>query len=298
MNYGLNTSALTALGHPGRLAVFRLLARRAPDGVRPSDIAEALDLKPNTLSVHLGTLAQAGLVTSERSGKSVYYRLDLGQVGALVDFLVTDCCRGRPELCVPLAAQALRRFDGGEERMAGRSFNVLFICTGNSARSIFAEAILNREGAGKFRAYSAGTRPYSELNPFALEVLRKLGYDVSSLRAKNVAEFQTPDAPKMDFVFTVCDQAANEECPPWSGQPVSAHWGMPDPVKVEGTPAEKSLAFMTAYRTLWHRLTGFQALPIDSLDRISLQKRLDSLGSSQPPPAQRSEATGASPRQG
>ncbi len=280
MDRSLDSDALTALGHPDRLAVFRLLARRAPDGVRPSDIAAALDLKPNTLSVHVTTLARAGLVTSERVGKSVYYRIDLERTGALIQYLVMDCCRGRPELCEPLAAHALKRLQREEAQMADRPFNVLFICTGNSARSIFGEAILSKIGAGKFQAFSAGTRPYSELNPHALEVLRRMGHDVSGMRAKNVAEFQRPDSPKMDFVFTVCDRAANEDCPPWPGQPITAHWGLPDPVKVEGSDAEKGLAFAEAYRMMSNRLTGFVALPVETLDRISLQKKLDEIGRS------------------
>ena len=284
MDYESHATILAALGHPDRLAVFRLLARRAPDGVRPSEIAGALGLKPTTLSAHVTGLARVGLVTSERVGKSVFYRIDLDRVGALVQFLVADCCRGRPELCVPLAAHALSRLDTGPDPMSAtqtdRIFNVLFICTGNSARSIFAEAILAKEGAGKFRAFSAGTRPYSELNPQAIEVLQKFGHDVSGLRSKNVAEFQGADAPTLDFVFTVCDQAANEECPPWPGQPISAHWGMPDPVKAEGNDAERGLAFLRAYATLKHRLTGFLALPVAELDRVSLQSRLDAVGRS------------------
>jgi arsenate reductase len=278
------TDALTALGHPGRLAVFRLLARRAPDGVRPSEIAEALSLKRNTLSVHVAALTRAGLLRSWREGKSVFYSIDLGRVGALIDFLVIDCCRGRPELCAPQTAQSIKMHTNGSGPMSSRIFNVLFICTGNSARSIFAEAILNKEGPGKFRAYSAGTRPGSELNPAAVGLLTSLGYDVSDMRAKNVEKFQRPDAPNMDFIFTVCDQAANEECPPWPGQPISAHWGMPDPVKVEGTEAEKSLAFKEAYRTMRHRLAGFIALPVEALDRISLQRELDQIGQETPAP--------------
>ncbi|MEC9433790.1 MAG: metalloregulator ArsR/SmtB family transcription factor [Pseudomonadota bacterium] len=275
MESNLSVEAFAALGHAGRLAVFRLLARHAPEGVRPSDIAEALGMKPNTLSVHVGALARAGLVTSRRHGKSVFYSIDLARTGALVDYLVSDCCRGRPELCIPLAARAFQTLGGPP--MTDRVFNVLFICTGNSARSIFAESILAREGGGRFRAFSAGTRPYSELNPHAVAVLRELGHDVAALRAKNVAEFQGPDAPALDFVFTVCDLAANEECPPWPGQPISAHWGMPDPVKVEGSDAEKGLAFLDAYRGLHRRLSAFMELPLESLDRISLQRRLDAI---------------------
>ena len=162
--------------------------------------------------------------------------------------------------------------------MADRVFNVLFICTGNSARSIFAESIMNKEGSGRFRAFSAGTRPYSELNPYALAQLEKLGYDVSTLRSKNVSEFQGPDAPRLDFVFTVCDQAANEDCPPWPGQPITGHWGMPDPAQATGTDAEKAHAFNDTYRMLKHRITAFCNLLIERLDAISLQREIDRIG--------------------
>ncbi len=270
--------SLTALGHPGRLAVFRLLARRAPGGVRPGEIIAALGLKPSTLSVYLAALERAGLIVSRRDGKSILYSIDLGEVGALVDYLVADCCRGRPELCVPLAERSLQRLDRSEAGMTDRPYNVLFICVGNSARSIIAETILTEIGEGRFHAFSAGTRPCSEMNPYALEMLEKLGHDVSGLRAKNVAEFQGPDAPAFDFVFTLCDAAANEECPSWPGQPISAHWGMKDPVKVTGTDAEKALAFKETYGALRRRLAAFVALPLDALDRISLQHRLDTIG--------------------
>ncbi|MGP1356451.1 arsenate reductase ArsC, partial [Roseicyclus sp.] len=188
--------------------------------------------------------------------------------------LLLDCCRGRPELCLPVPTPASE----GAPAMSDRTYKVLFICTGNSARSIFAESILRKEGGDRFEAHSAGTRPRSELNPFALEVLRQKGHDVSVLRAKNVAEFQGEGAPRFDFVFTVCNQAANEECPPWIGQPVSAHWGMPDPVKAEGTDAEKALAFQQAYGALRNRILAFTALPLDALDRISLQSAVDDIG--------------------
>jgi ArsR family transcriptional regulator, arsenate/arsenite/antimonite-responsive transcriptional repressor / arsenate reductase (thioredoxin) len=276
----LDTLALTALGHEGRLAVFRLLARRAPDWVAAGEIAGALGRKQNTLSVYVAILTRAGLLRQRRQGRSILYSIDLDRVGALLEFLVNDCCRGRPELCEPLAAHSLRRLEE-KDRVSDRVFNVLFICTGNSARSILAEAILNREGAGRFRAFSAGTRPKIEPNPHVIAVLRQLGHDVSGLRSKRLEEFQGPDAPKMDFVFTVCDQAANEECPVWPGHPISAHWGMPDPAGVDGTDAEKALAFREAYSMLRHRLAGFVALPMASLDRISLQKRLDEIGREQ-----------------
>jgi len=282
MESNRRTDALTGLGHPGRLAVFRLLARRAPGGVRPGEILGALGIKPSTLSVYLATLERAGLIVSKRDGKSILYRIDLDEVGQLIDYLVADCCRGRPELCVPLAAGALQRLDEGD-RMTDRRFNVLFICVGNSARSIMAEAILTDVGKGKFRAFSAGTSPYSEMNPHALELLTGLGHDLSAMRAKNVAEFQGEHAPPLDFVFTLCDQAANEECPPWPGQPITAHWGMTDPVKATGTEAERALAFKETYAMLRRRLAIFVALPIDALDRISLQHRLDAIGQGEVP---------------
>lgn len=265
---------LSTLGHPSRLAVFRLLMRRYPDRIPATEIAMALDLKPNTLSNYVNALMQAGLVTQERVGTSLRYSVDMDAVRGTFDYLLLDCCRGRPELCAP---SPLNGVDAHAAKVP-RTYNVLFICTGNSARSIFAEALLKQLGGDRFNVYSAGTRPRSQLNPAALEVLRQNGHDISDLRAKNVSEFQTPGAPKFDFVFTVCNQAANEDCPAWPGQPVSAHWGMPDPVKAEGTEAQKSLAFQQAYGALRNRILTFSSLPFETLDRMSLQKAVDDIG--------------------
>ncbi|MDG4648200.1 helix-turn-helix domain-containing protein [Roseibacterium sp. SDUM158017] len=267
-------SRLVALGHPQRLAVFRLLMRRFPDRVPAGELSDALGIKASTLSAYLSALMQAGLVTQERAGTSLRYSIAMPEVRRTFDYLLNDCCRGRPELCSPLATP--RR---PEPRIAPRGkFRVLFICTGNSARSIFAEAILRTEAGARFEAFSAGTRPAPEVNPFALAVLERQGHDTSALRTKTVAEFQTPGAPAFDFVFTVCNQAANEECPTWTGQPVSAHWGLPDPVKAEGTDAEKALAFRQAYGAMRNRILSFAALPLDALDRISLQQAVDDIG--------------------
>jgi len=156
---------------------------------------------------------------------------------------------------------------------------VLFICSGNSARSILAEALLRDLGRGRFRAFSAGTRPGRGPNPFALEVLRRNGHDTAGLRSKPVSEFQGPGAPVMDFVFTVCDTAAGEECPPWPGQPITGHWGLPDPVKATGTDAEKALVFAQTYAALRRRIAAFVELPFASLNRLSLQSRIDAIGS-------------------
>jgi arsenate reductase len=158
------------------------------------------------------------------------------------------------------------------------NFNVLFLCTGNSARSIIAEAILNRVGAGRFVAYSAGSHPKGIVHPYALQLLRSLNHDTSFARSKDWTEFAQPDAPRMDFVFTVCDNAAAEACPVWPGQPMTAHWGVPDPAAVEGTEAERHLAFAEAYRMLNNRISIFISLPLASLDRLVLQTRLDDIG--------------------
>lgn len=273
MDHQLDADALTALGHPGRLAVLRLLARRAPHGVRPSEIAEALDLRPNTLSVYVTTLTRAGILSTWREGRSVFYGIDLKRIGALVDFLVSDCCRGRPELCEPLAARSLQRVASDR---AGDVRNVLFVCSGNSARSQFAEAILNEAGGGRFRAWSAGTKPNRRLNPKAVAVLTAHGHDIAGLKPKAIAQFARPGAQLMDVVVTVCDQAANEDYPPLPGLPVTAHWGIPRPSAAErgGRPA----AFAAAYDEIKARLGRFIALPFDTLDALPLQSELDAIG--------------------
>jgi protein-tyrosine-phosphatase len=162
--------------------------------------------------------------------------------------------------------------------MSNRPFNVLFLCTGNSARSIMAEAILNKLGAGKFRAYSAGSQPKGWVHPEALQLLRSLSYDTSGLRSKSWGEFADPGAPLLDFVFTVCDNAAGEVCPVWPGQPMTAHWGLPDPAEAKGNPAEIALAFKDTYRMLNQRIGIFTSLPLHSLDQMSLQKKLREIG--------------------
>lgn len=162
--------------------------------------------------------------------------------------------------------------------MADRPFNALFLCTGNSARSIMAEAILNKLGQGKFRAYSAGSQPKGRVNPNTIQLLRGLGYDTSSFRSKSWSEFAKPGAPPLDFVFTVCDNAAGEACPVWPGQPMTAHWSVPDPAEARGSEAAIALAFKDAYRMLFQRIGIFTALPIRGLDKLSLQNKLHEIG--------------------
>jgi protein-tyrosine-phosphatase len=232
-------------------------------------MAGALGLKPNTLSHHLNDLAAAGLIRVERQGRSLFYSVDLGATEDLISYLALDAGRARPDLLAPFLLppkdRALRDTD---------------------LRSIFAEALLRDLGRGRFRAFSAGTRPNTELNPFALDVLRRNGHDISGLRSKHISEFQEPGAPAMAFVFTVCDTAAAEECPPWPGQPITGHWGLPDPVKARGTDAEKGLVFAQTYGALRRRVEAFVALPFETLDRLALQARVDRIGLVADPVAQ------------
>src|SRR3989440_5830349 len=162
--------------------------------------------------------------------------------------------------------------------MADRAYNVLFLYTGNSARSIIAEAILNREGRGKFRAFSAGSHPKGTVNPYTIRLLQQLNYDTSGFRSKSWKEFAQPGAPQLDFVFTVCDNAAGESCPVWPGQPMTAHWGIPDPAARIGTDAEIAVAFTDACRMLHRRIEAFAALPIKSLDTLTLKNKLRDIG--------------------
>lgn len=162
--------------------------------------------------------------------------------------------------------------------MPDKIYNVLFLCTGNSARSILAEAILQREGLGKFNAYSAGSQPKGAVHPYALDLLKQLNHATKGLRSKSWDEFAVAGAPKLDFVFTVCDSAAAEVCPIWPGQPMTAHWGVPDPAAVEGSEAEKRFAFADTYRMMKNRISIFVNLPMSSLDRLALQKKLSDIG--------------------
>ncbi len=162
--------------------------------------------------------------------------------------------------------------------MTKRAYNVLFLCTGNSARSVIAEAILNRLGAGKFKAYSAGSMPKGEVHPETLALLKRLNYDTSAFRSKSWDEFTQPGAPPLDFVFTVCDNAAGEVCPIWPGQPMTTHWGISDPAAVTGSPVDIARAFATAYGAMQNRIAIFTNLPFEGLDRLSLQSRLDGIG--------------------
>lgn len=266
------THCFATLGHSGRLAVFRLLMRFVPHGVRPTEMADALGMKQNTLSHHLADLISVGLVTVERQGRSLFYAVDLAATEALIGHLALDIGRARPDLL---------RFGATADHPAptdNAPYTVLFICSGNSARSILAEALLRDLGQSRFQAFSAGTNPGGVVNTMAAEILQRNGHGLSGLQPKSIDAFRGADAVRMDFVFTVCDTAAGEECPPWHGQPITAHWGLPDPVKATGSDAEKELAFARTYAALRRRIAAFVELPFAALDRLALQTHVDALG--------------------
>jgi len=264
-------AALDALAHPTRLAIFRLLVRRAPSRPAAGEIAAALGVPASTLSAQLAQLAQAGLIGSVREGRSIRYGVDLAAAGSLIDYLVADCCRGRPEVCLPAWRRAVRP-------AAERPLAVLFLCTANSARSLFAEAILGRLGGGRFRAFSAGSAPADGPHPAALALLAAKGHDAAALGPKPWTAFTGPEAPTLDVVFTLCDTAANEPCPLWPGQPFGAHWSIPDPAAVAGDAAARRGAFADAYAAIEARIRDFIALPFAELDALALQARLDAIG--------------------
>ena len=265
---------LAALAHPDRQAIVQLLARRAPDAMRPAEIMAPLGLKANTLSNHLSTLNRAGLLDVRRSGRNLFYTLKLQAVGALVEHLVADCCGGRPDVCVPLATRHLVSFTKVSD-MPDRPLDVLFICTGNSARSIMAEALLRDLGGGRFRAFSAGTNPAARPNNFALATLSAHGHDTAGLVSKHTEKFEADGEAHMDMVFTLCDAAAAEPCPLWLSPAVTAHWGLPDPAAARGTASRIEAAFESAYQTLRARIQALVALPVGAMDRLELQRELD-----------------------
>jgi arsenate reductase len=267
--------AFAALSQGTRLAVFRLLMEREPDGLPAGEIADHLAVPANTLSTHLGVLARAQLVTQERRSRHIIYRASTGRVGCLVSFLVDTCCGGHPGAC---GLPVLSPVPAKEAAMSERVFNVMFLCTGNSARSIMAESILTKEGRGRFRAFSAGSHPKGDVHPMAIRMLELYECPTEGLRSKSWDEFAVAGAPQMDFVFTVCDNAANEPCPVWPGQPITAHWGIEDPAAAQGSDIDKERAFVNAFKFLRNRILPFLALPTASLDAAALTERLSAIG--------------------
>jgi protein-tyrosine-phosphatase len=269
---------LGSLAQPTRLAALRHLLAAHPGALAAGELARVCDAPHNTMSTHLGVLMRAGLVQVERAGRSMNYRADLKAYRRLVTFLTSDCCGGRPELCGDMARLIPTDDSEPREQFMAPAFNVLFLCTRNSARSIIAEALLDRIGKGRFNAYSAGSDPASQPMPEVIDRLKRLGHDTSRLRCKSWNEFTGPTAPRMDFVIALCDTPQGQKCPDLGEKFVNAAWPLPDPADFSGSPTERVTLLNELYAMVRRRLEIFTSLPFASLDRMALKKRLDEIG--------------------
>ena len=269
--------AFAALGQGTRLDLLRTLLDAGSSGLPAGDIAMLLRVPSSTLSFHLRALDQAGLIAATRQGRSLIYAVQFARLRALLAFLVEACCGGRPERCGDLG-RMLDTITRENTFMRAATFNVLFLCTHNSARSIMAEALLTKLSPGRFAAHSAGSDPSSSGPiPEVLALLKTLGHDVSELRSKSWSEFTGPNAPEMDFVITLCDTLHGQACPDFGATTITGAWPLPDPSKFGGSPAERATLLNEVYAGLRRRLEAFTALPIASLDRMALKARLDEL---------------------
>lgn len=266
----------TALGQPTRLELLRMLLAAGPSGLPAGEIAARLGVPASTLSFHLRALEVTGLVAATRHGRSLIYAAQVARLRALIAFLAEACCGGDPARCGDL--HLLFDTHGETARMEKPSFNVLFLCTRNSARSIMGEAILNRVGEGRFRAFSAGSAP-SETGPLpeVLAQLKALGHDVSALRSKSWDAFAGPGAPRIDFVIALCDTLAGQICPDFGETTITAAWPLPDPAKFTGSATERATLLNELYAALNRRLAIFASLPFASLDRMALKARMEEL---------------------
>ena len=283
-------TAFTALGQPTRLELMRLLLSAGPSGLPAGEIAARLGVPASTLSFHLRAVEATGLVAATRRGRSLVYAAQVARLRALIAFLAEACCGGDPARCGDL--HRLFETHGETAGMAGPSFNVLFLCTRNAARSIMGEAILNRIGEGRFRAVSAGSAP-SDIGPLpeVLTQLKALGHDVSGLRSKSWAEFTGPGAPRVDFVIALCDTLAGQACPDFGTTTITAAWPLPDPAKFTGSATERATLLNELYAALHRRLGIFISLPFDALDRMALKARMDELADPHASPGRGAAAT-------
>lgn len=273
-------TAFAALSQETRLELIRLLIAQGASGMPAGDIAGRLSVPPSTLSFHLAALERAGLTQSTRQGRQIVYAVRFAGLRQLLGYLTEACCAGQPDLCGDLA----RLFPPlpEEDPDMTPAFNVLFLCTRNSARSIIAEAILDKVGQGRFHAYSAGSEPAPAPMPEVLERLKTLGHDVSGLRCKSWNEFAGPDAPYMDFVITLCDTVHGQMCPDFGDLAVTGAWPLPDPAKFTGNAAEQATMLNELYASLRRRIEIFVALPFASLERAAMKARLDEIGRGPP----------------
>jgi arsenate reductase len=265
-----------ALSQDTRLAVLRLLLGAGPNGLPAGEIADRLGLPASTTSFHLGALERAGLTQSTRQSRQIIHAVRIVALRELIAFLTETCCSGRPELCGDLGR--LLPDNALENVPMTPAYNVLFLCTRNSGRSIMAEAILEQHGGDRFNVYSAGSDPADEPMPEVLDKLQALGHDVSALRSKSWNEFTGPDAPQMDFVIALCDTLDGQVCPDFGHKAVTGAWPLPDPAKFSGSAAERSTLLNELYASLHRRLGIFASLPFASLNRIAAKARLDDIG--------------------
>jgi ArsR family transcriptional regulator, arsenate/arsenite/antimonite-responsive transcriptional repressor / arsenate reductase (thioredoxin) len=271
-------AGFAVLAQETRLRLVRLLAGRGASGMPAGELAAQLGVAPSTLSFHLSALEQCGLIRSTRQGRHIVYAVRFVGLRELLSFLTETCCGGRPELCGDL--ERLLPNDLEEEAIMQPAFNVLFICTRNSARSIMAEALLRKIGRGKFNAYSAGSDPARSPMSEVMDRLSALGHDVSQLRSKSWKEFTGPDAPRIDFVLPLCDAGEGEACPDLGERPITAVWPFPDPAKFKGSDVERLALLNQLYGMIRRRLEAFISLPFGTLERTALKARLDELGDS------------------
>ncbi|HET8997001.1 MAG TPA: metalloregulator ArsR/SmtB family transcription factor [Acetobacteraceae bacterium] len=275
-------ASFAALSQPTRLDLIRLLIAQGANGLPAGEIASRLGLPASTLSFHLAALERAGLTQSTRQGRQIIHAARIAGLRQLLGFLTETCCGGRPELCGDIHRLLPPLPDEAPGLMP--AFNVLFLCTHNSARSIMAEAILEQVGAGRFRAYSAGSDPIPAPLPEVLEKLRAFGHDVSGLHSKSWDAFLGPSAPAMDFVISLCDTPEGQVCPDFSEVAVTAAWPLPDPAKFTGSAVERASMLNELYASLRRRMEIFTALPFASLDRMAIRARLDEIGGGLRPP--------------
>jgi protein-tyrosine-phosphatase/DNA-binding transcriptional ArsR family regulator len=267
-----------SLAQPTRLAAVRHLLSVHPDSLSAGEIARRCEVPHNTMSTHLAILSRAGLIAAEKEGRSMNYRADVAGFQGLLAFLSRDCCNGRPELCGDVFDLPSSLTAESPTKFMTPAFNVLFLCTQNSARSIIAEVLLEKIGNGRFRAYSAGPDPARGPDPEVIDRLKVLGHDVLHLRSKSWDEFKGPHAPRMDFIIALCDAPHGQFCPDLGAQFVTGAWPLPDPAQFKGSPIERTTLLNELYAMVRRRIEIFTSLPFDSLDRMAVKARLDEIG--------------------
>ncbi len=260
-------AVLAALSQETRLDIFRMLAQRGSEGMPAGEIGTRMKLPFPTLSFHLSHLKHAGLVVPRRESRTVFYDAKVRTIDNLLAYLAANC-RGRNKAA----------HEETKDTRADHPMRVLFLCTRNSARSIMAEAAMKRWGKGRFEVFSAGSDPASDVHPEALQVLKRLNYEIDEFHSKSWDEFAKRDGTPLDFVFTLCDRAAAEPCPAWPGQPLRAHWGVKDPVAFKGSKSAVHSEFLKTYATLEQRIRIFTSLPIETLERYALQRWVTEIG--------------------